>query len=204
MTQKIFVGYTCALADNAKDLMPDDIKDEDVHDWNAQAVYQPFTGRFSSVYLIAPGYKKTAHFLPEDGLTVEKQVVEFLNSCFKDAWPWDAHVGFDPQVFFVGFDPHRFLKMLGLNCTLPALNCPMPASLWYGNTNSIDIEEVCLGDLETQATFDTVLKAYQAQFNTKEAARFDKLTGGWTGPWLNAKQDAEIAAWLGAQLRLTY
>jgi len=221
MTRKIFVGYTCVLAKGATDLQPEftgktGTKDEEKiaqqiidqrEAWNQKAAQQPYTGTFGSVYLIDPKLKFAGEFLPKPDLPVERQVVDWLldKDRYEQAWPFDTHQRYEPTVVFVGFDSRKFLKMLGINCSMPSLNCSVPAPLWYGNTDHRDIEEACIPrEFKSTITMDVVLKARRAGLGPRDLKKYDKAVNGWKGPGHNAKQDANIAFALGAQLRLTY
>lgn len=128
-------------------------------------------------------------------------------SRWPDAWPHSTHAKLagEPRVVFIGFDVSLFLKMLGIECSLPenqptdsngampaASRSTLPLGLWYDNPDAHrDIGDAVLPGVCGQAvTWDAVLRRRGLREEFPD----------WQGPHVNVKQDASLIARLGGQL----
>jgi hypothetical protein len=109
---------------------------------------------------------------------------------------WDHSVSLfrrkEPEAVFVGFNIRRFVKMLGIECTLPRNranptdNNALPLSMWYGNADYRDMNEAIMPGVDTPLS--TVLEARGI-----EAA-------SWEGPGTDADREIMITTELASQL----
>lgn len=116
----------------------------------------------------------------------------------------------DEPVVIIGFDPRRFLKVLGIELSLPLPgNEPLPPGLWYGNTDHRDIEEAVLPKPECkllswphviQARRPRPELAEEERLKDPDVAKYDKLFKDWVGPGQDPEQDARIALTWASQL----
>lgn len=213
-THKILVGWRTRPVDNVETLLPtfkppsnykneDKIKEylaEKKAEFLAMAKDQPYTGTFAEVYLLDTGpSKNTGHWLDTDRPYTGKgpkppvcvTVRNWILKRYPNAWPDDTNPGSrKPEVVFLGFEPRNFLKMLGLECSLPWINKPLPAAMWYGNTDHRDIAEACIPkDYAKTLDWATVFKV--RGIIPKE---------GWTGPGQDPTEDVRLILELGTQL----
>lgn len=102
-----------------------------------------------------------------------------------------------PEVVFLGFHTRLFLKMLGIECSLPA-NQPaditklgvLPLSMWYANSDHRDIGEAVKPAEYKHLTWDIVLRARGLRERYKD----------WNGPMGNVTADLNLASDFAAQL----
>jgi hypothetical protein len=187
---------------------PSNYKDQDkINAWlegrqskyETDAANQPYTGTFKRLVIADPANKRVGNWTyrkPDSG----KQPVclaarSWLLKEYGDAWEHTTHPGHSaPDVIFIGFRTKLFLKMLGIECSLPEhqpqgskeLNV-LPLSMWYGNTDHRDLENAAMPS-DYELSWDQVLTIR------------DIGQRGWTGPGSNAKAELDIASDLAAQL----
>lgn len=224
---KIFVGYKTRLRDGADKVLPEfkapanykdaakiaQYQDERKQQFLADARNMPYTGTFDEVFLIdpnvrdekAPEKKKTKALQyrwhpPEDGKPpIAIRVRNYLLKNYPTAWVNDTHGRSKPEVIVVGFDPRTFLKILGLECTLPGVDKPCPLGLWYSNSDHRDIGEAVCPREFVGLTLPYALK-FRRPADPEDAATWDTITKGWAGPGENPEADARIAIELATQL----
>ena len=110
-----------------------------------------------------------------------------------------------PELVFVGFSPRRFLKLLGIECSLPAVAPahPFPLSLWYGNSDHRDIEEAVMPQPECRwLDWPTVVAARRVGLTGDALAEYDSVFADWTGPGQNAFKDLCVSILLASQIGL--
>lgn len=212
--KKIIVGYTTkTVPDVALDfsgvVAPANYKDQTKIDeyvarkqaeMTAAAANCPYTGTFDTVDLFDVSTKNVARFdsAKRSPGGVSTAVKNWLMGLYPDAWQHTTHPDHaePPAAIIIGFDPKLFLKILGIECSLPS-NQPqgggyaLPLSLWYGNSDHRDIEEAVMPAGYSQlVTWPMVLKA----------RGLDKTFSNWTAPSLNSHQDLLLATALAGQL----
>lgn len=224
---KLFVGYRTKLRPGAETAVPTfkapanykdaakitAFQEERKAGFMEAAKNMPYTGTFDEVYLIDPQArdekdpeKKKFKFLrytwhpPEEGKPpIAVRVRNYLQKWYKWAWAHET-VGRRPaEVVFVGFDPRTFLKILGLECSLPEINKPCQLGMWYGNSDHRDIGEAVCPKEFGGLTLPFALSFRRPQAES-EAAYWDAWVKGWTGPGENPEADARIAVELAKQL----
>lgn len=215
---KLFVGYRTRLADGLDDNLPEfkapaNWKDEakikaevELRKSNflASAKDMPYTGTFDEVVLIDSKNKKTLQYKyhdPAEGKpTVAVRVRNYLLKNYPDAWGFDTH-GRErvPQAIVVGFDPRTFLKILGLECSLPSVDKAAPLGLWYTNSDHRDVIEAVMPKEFAGLTLPFVLK-YRRPVEPGPAAAWDDLLKDWPGPGVHPDKDAKLAVELASQL----
>ena len=126
---------------------------------------------------------------------------------YPKGWP----EGFDgPEakdaVYFVGFNVKRFLKIMGIECSLPEFqprdaegkedvnkDSNLPLSMWLGNSNHRDIETIVIPkDYKDVLSWPTVLSA---------RGLGDKFSE-WKGPHVDPEMDILLISELAAQVGL--
>ena len=224
---KLFVGYKTRLNPGADKHVPEfrppsnykdagkiaAWQDEQKQAFLADAKNMPYTGTFDEVFLIdpqgkdekAPGGKKFKALQykwspPEEGKPpVAVRVRNYLLKNYRTAWSHDTHGRKPPEVIIVGFDPRTFLKILGLECSLPHIAKPCPLGLWYSNSDHRDIAEAICPKEFKGLTLPFAL-SFRRPVEADLAALWDETVKGWPGPGENPEQDARIAVELGNQL----
>lgn len=172
----------------------------------------PYLCTFDEVTILAMAKGKGVNYKSEGRAVGGKKppicqaVRNFILGLYPDAWSLDTH----PQgaertveVAFMGFNPRLFLKILGLECSLPVNNCPLPASMWYGNTDHRDIAEAVAPTPECKAVawdWDFIVQARRMGLEGDRLADYDKIVAGWTGPGKDTDKDARLAAEWALQL----
>ena len=104
-----------------------------------------------------------------------------------------------PEVIFIGFRTKLFIKMLGIECSLPA-NQPqvdgkpdpqrlnvLPLAMWYGNNDHRDLENAAKSS-DFALDWNQVLQLRGIE------------NEGWEGPGTDTKAELSIATELAAQL----
>jgi hypothetical protein len=212
----ILVGYRTRLIDGADKLMPAftppaNYKDHDKIDayvknkqqeWRAEAGRCPYVGTFDAVVLVDLGSGLTGQWSYKgrkpggDRPPVCLAVQDWLLQRHPDAWPDELMIPhYQPEVVFLGFDPRCFLKMLGIECSLPGCDSPLPLSMWYGEAAARghrDVEEACI----PRECRDKV--GWPAVLGRRGIAAKD----GWSGPGVDPAEDVRLVAELAAQLGL--
>lgn len=163
-------------------------------EWQTNAGQMPYLATFAEVFVAAPTQKLVQRWIyhpPEEGKKpVSLQVRDWLLTNFPEAWPWDMQPGRKPSAILLGFDVRLFLKILGLECSMPAIGKPLPATLWYGQTDHRDIAEAVMPkDCLEGLTLPQVL-----------ALRGISLEPAWLAPHLDAERDVRIITMLAVQL----
>ena len=216
---KIFVGYQLRVIDNVEQWLPEftapsNYKDETKireyveskkEEFLTKAAETPYLATFQSVCLIDPQREKALKFEYTDPATgkpsIAVRVRNYLVKEYAQAWVNAAH--YDPArlpgAIFIGFDPKLFLKVLGLECSLPSVDKACPLRLWYGNSDHRDIEEaVCPKDYRPYLSLKTVLKL-RRPLEASAAADWDKVTQDFE-PRLHAFNEAMLSVELATQL----
>jgi hypothetical protein len=169
-------------------------------EWAAGCKDYPYTGTFDCVHMVDVANRRPVTFHYKDrqpGGTKAPICLATRNWLLKkwgDAWPDEiSPVGYVPKVIILGFEPRAFLKMLGIECSLPQHAQPLPLSLWYGEAAARNIRNIVEAVLpsEYQSSLDlaTVFKA-----------RGIKPKDGWDGPGVDPEEDVRLVAEMAAQL----
>jgi hypothetical protein len=174
--------------------------------WEAEAASMPYTGTFDKVCLLEPSRKLSVSFDSKDRFpfgekpAVSAQVGQWLLKHFPGAWSDEPNFRGQHSVVFVGFNPKLFLKLLGLECSLPVSKVKLPLSLWYGNSDHRDIQEAVMP--KDFATFEwkSITAARRRGLNEEDAAKYDTGFADWNGPHVNAEADRFVSTVFGAQL----
>jgi len=177
----------------------------------ADAKNLPYAGTFDEVFLVDPQNRDEAQpeltklralqfkWSADKGkAAVSSRVAAYLRRYYRGAWPED---GGKPtlRVVFYGFEPRTFLKLLGLECSLPGLGPPLRPEAWYNTSDYVDLgEAVCPREFKG-LTLPYALRCRRPAAD--DAGRhWDELIKNWKGPGVNPHQDVGIAVELAAQL----
>ncbi len=217
MSSIIVVGYRTKASANSAELMPafkapshwkDAAKIEAaVTDKKANflnnAKNAPYTGTFDSVFFADAGSKKPLRWDASDDTSkppVSVRVRNYLMKTYPDGWGDKEYDNRNPPFRLVGFNPRCFLKMLGLECSLPSVGKPLPLKMWYSNAEHRDIEEAVLPkDFSDTLDIVSVMKA-RRPVDPAAREKWDAAMKGWTGPHVDPQKDAVLAVELAAQL----
>lgn len=124
----------------------------------------------------------------------------------REIWPNTTHpYRRVPRAIFIGFDPKLFLRILGVDCSLPQHDSKstgedqpklgsLPLSLWYGNSDHRDIEQAVKPSDCKMLSWRTVLQARGLLHHIDR--------DGWEGPGKNAGLDMAVASNLAGQLNM--
>ena len=175
--------------------------------WNAETANMPYTGTFSSVHIAIPSQEEAVEFVADGRkpfgtkACITSNVVSLLATKFKDAWnPNSPQVG-KQKVIFLGFNTRNFLKMLGIESTMPwtGMKAPAPLGLWYGNSDHRDIEDAVLPK-DYKHDWKTVVNARKIGLAGESLEKYEQVFAAWHGPGMNAKQDVLVTLTLAQQL----
>jgi len=164
---------------------------------------KPYTGTFDEVKIFDTGHEEMVTYkyrAPDsDKPPVCLAIRDWLLKRYPKAWPNSTNFKGLPEAVFIGFNPRLFVKMLGIECSLPE-NQPMkegerdpsktnalPLSMWYGQSDYRDIEEAAKPK-EFDLSWEIVLGARGLSFP------------GWAGPGTDPETDLKIAIELASQL----
>ncbi len=213
---KIFIGYKTRTVEGIEKLLPEfkapsHWKDKDKiaadvaekrEAFLANAKDMPYTGTLSEVTFVDSFTKKTLQWKDDpEKPPVSVRVRNYLLKNYPDAWSNDTHDRKPPTVILVGFDPRTFLKILGLECSLPKINKPCPLGLWYTNTDHRDIAEAVMPKDFKGLTLPYVLK-FREPIDPADAAKWKELVKDWPGPGVFSDRDALLTVALATQLDL--
>lgn len=123
-------------------------------------------------------------------------VASWILKAYPNAWAEDTHGA--PVARFIGFNTRTFLKMLGIECSLPAHNRPLPPRMWI-NSDHRDIEELILPKEFAKVT---LLSALRRRRPTDGAAakRWDSLLETWQEPHVDPASDVWLTTELASQI----
>lgn len=216
-THKLVVGWRTRPVDNAEELLatvleqfkaPANYKDEvKIKEYLAArkaellaaARDMPYVSTFDEVMIVDTGpLKRKGHWVAKDRPykgdgpkpPICVAVRDWILKGYPRAWPDDTNPGSrKPEVVFLGFEPRGFLKLLGVECSLPWVNSPLPVAMWYGNTDHRDIGEACIPREYKELDWATVFKV-----------RGITPKAGWVGPGQDPEEDVRLVFELGTQL----
>ena len=219
--RKLLVGYSTRGVDNIDEFMPKfeaptNFKDEakireaiekSKTKFREEAAARPYTGILDKVVFIDPTAKVTKKYMTEPGKTPPAaRVRNYLLKEFPRAWVRDpneddaAYARRTPEVMFIGFDTRRFLKLLGLECSLPGYE-PCPLDMWHANSDHRDIATAVLPDECGKLDFPSQLK-FRRPKDPADAKKWDAVVTGWTEPGVDADKDVLLTGMLAAQILL--
>lgn len=219
MTYKLFIGYRMRAAVGLKKIVPaitppSNYKDKDKiaafvaeakAAFEAEAKNMPYTGTFDEVFLVDPAHEQALQWVYSDDPSkpsIAVRVSNYLLKTFPKAWEGDIGEHETPQVIFIGFDPKRFLKVLGLECSLPRVGKALPPRVWYGSNNYRDILEAVQPDAYCKRLDIKDIAAERRPTEEAAGKAWDALLAGWDGPHQNPKTDVSLTVELATQLRL--
>lgn len=186
---------------------------EKAEQYQVECANQPYTGTFAEVRLGDTKSEDSIVWNSSDRkpfgtkMPISLVVRDWLLKRYPNAWPhtlMHPPAAAKPEVIFVGFNPRLFLKILGIECSLPE-NQPrtstgeedpkksnvLPLSMWYGNADHRDIAEavrpkdVC-GDVPWSVVLQR--RGLLPRFND------------WLGPGVDTLKDFDLTWELLAQL----
>lgn len=228
-TDIIFVGYRLKKVPYLQDILNTVPEGEDDKSKQAAskardkidtaALENVYTCTFDEVFISVLSARKARLFRSENRKPDKPICVDirnFLLDIFGDAWTDELFPAerSKPRAIFMGFDPRFFLKLLGLECSLPMYEyraeegeeervSRLPVSMWYGNSDHRDIGEAVMPKTETkQLDWPQVLLVRGMGMAAEDRVRYGAVIDGWTGPGKNPNQDVEIAIELAAQVGL--
>lgn len=215
---KIIVGYKTRIVEGIDGMVPtyeppknykDPVKrkayvDEKIEGFKLFAAETPYTATFDEVHIVDSFKQKIVQFShkhsAEDGrASVATRVLNFLTKNYAGAWTDDTHNRKKPTAIFVGFEIRTFLKILGIECSMPGAPKRCPLGLWYDNSEHRDIGHAIIPTECKHLTLPQVLK-YRRPSGAALAAAWDEWLAGWTGPCIQPAIDVRICAELCQQL----
>lgn len=218
-TARIIVSYTTVVADQAKvdELAPEfeapsNYKDKEKIEkyiaqkkanFIAQAASQPYTGTFDEIMLVdlqkqIVGKWSSKERKDKSDLTVAEAAASWILLNNLGAFDGDTLDTRNSNVVFIGFDTRLFLKMLGLECTLPDSKVRVPLRLWYNNPNHRDIAEAVMPS-EYVLSWPLVL-AMREPMETATLTEKWEYIKTWKQPHVNVQHDSLLITELAAQL----
>lgn len=203
---KIIVGYRTRAAELPEPFVPQfappgnykdaakiaEWTDAKKAEWAETSLTYPYLATFDEVFavVISPGVKDVAQWgyrPPGSGKQpISLAIRAFLMRYFGAAWTG----GGGQRPIFLGFDTRTFLKIWGLECSLPENASPLPPEVWYGTTMHRDVGEALLPAEFKYVPLPWVLK------------RRGIDVPGWERPGLSPELDARVATIAAEQLGL--
>jgi hypothetical protein len=168
-------------------------------EYAATAANQPYTGTFKRLIIADPANERVLNLTYRkpggDQQPVCLAARSWLLKEYPDAWEHSTNSRREPEVIFIGFRTRLFLKMLGIECSMPA-NQPeeadqsnaLPLGMWYGNSDHRDLEEACMP------------RGFELDLNQVLHMRGITVKQSWRGVGSDAKGDLSVATELAAQL----
>jgi len=222
MTAKLVVGYTTRLVDGASPpeftcsdkRLKDEEKiqaniDRQSEAWDDEARNQPYTGTFDEVFIVDPTNERYQSWRykgrePGSGKSpICASVSAWILANYSGAFSDDLITHKHPEVVFVGFGMRRFLKILGLECSLPREDRDrVPVSMWFGNSDHRDVEQAVKPSDFKFLDWPTVIDARRPVDDEEARQKYDEVTEGWNGPGDNPESDALVALEFCGQLGL--
>jgi hypothetical protein len=218
LPNKLIVAYTLRQAELPEELLvpvigdppkthkkPEAIekwKQEQIASFQAGLSKQPYTGTFDRLWIADPAHGelgKWSYRSPKSG----KQPIciaarNWILKRYPNAWTDNSHPKGVAEAVFVGFNPKLFLKILGLECSLPANQSKddkkshaLPLSMWYGHSDYRDIEEAAI----PASVCHSVSWRMMLQLRGIEVE-------GWNGPGKDVEKDMLVATELAAQFNM--
>lgn len=174
-----------------------------------QASMKPYLGTFDAVQIVDPVNKQIGTWNSTDRKPFGPKppiclaIRQWLLAHYPNAWDGDVMDTSPPRVMFLGFKPRIFLKMLGLECSLPEYGQPLPLRMWYGVTGYRDIESAIAPDepKEIAVPLEAALR-FRRPIGAEDAAKWAGWLDKWNGPGLDPALDVLITAEVAAQLGL--
>ena len=167
--------------------------------FQATLANQPYTGTFEEVRIYDQKSKATSSFRYRDPAKGKLPACLAIRNWLlkRHQWTHSTVSRGAPEAIFVGHDMRLFVKILGIECSLPE-NQPqkdgepdptksnaLPLGMWYGQSDYRDIfQAVNPQDLPWQSVL---------------AAR-GIVAEGWNGPGVDVEKDLTIATEFAAQL----
>jgi hypothetical protein len=221
MTVKLIVGYRTRLVDGAAPpeftcsdrRLKDEKKIQDNIDkqaeaWDEEAKNQPYTGTFDEVFIVDPSNEAHQSWKykgrePGSGKSpICASVASWILANHETAFSDDLTNHKQPEVIFVGFGMRRFLKILGLECSLPRGDrSRVPVSMWFGNSDHRDVENAVKPSDFKFLDWATVIAARRPA-DDEEAGKYDEVTADWAGPGHSPAGDVLVALEFCGQLGL--
>lgn len=218
---KLIIGYKTKLNPTVGSYLPEfkapaNYKDaakiaaevaERKQEFLASAASMPYVGTFDEVFVADMQKHRSVQWKcaapDEEKPSVATRVRSYLLKHYPDAWDNNVIQRKIPKVLFIGFEIKTFLKLLGIECALPATNKPCPLSLWYGNSDHRDISEAILPKEACKGlTLAYVLKFWRPTFDAESTKTWDGLIKDWHSPGENPTKDAGIASVIATQIGL--
>ena len=161
-------------------------------EWETERLSYPYLSTLDSVFavVIGPGLRDVGEWKyrePGSGKPpVALAVRTFLMKHFRETW---EGAGGGPRPIFVGFDPRAFLKVWGLELTMPEVAQPLPPSVWYGTNNHRDIGTALVPD------------EYKAVLPLTWVLKLRGIAvPNWSGPGGDPELDVRVATQAAQQL----
>lgn len=202
-TPKIVLGYRTRPAENRPFSPtfepPGNYKDpakiaewqaQRLAEWPAQVTHYPYLSTFDDVFIVVVGkglreVGRWAYRAKDSG----KQPVclamkTFLMKFFEEEWT----SGGGNKPVFIGFDPRSFLKIWGLECSMPENAQPLPPQVWYGTNQHRDIGDALLPSEYKGVPLTEVLKWRGIE------------VPNWKAPGMDPELDARVVMIAAEQL----
>jgi hypothetical protein len=217
MTAHIIVGYRTRLVADARALMPDYVApsnwkdkakineyiDGKQQEFLTAALEVPYTATLDQVFLVDTGNGRMIQwdFIADPNKAcVSVRVRNYLVNIYGKGWSEKEYKVSDPPFRIIGFNPRRFVKILGLECSMPAIAKPLPLKMWYSNAGHRDIGKAILPkEFRDTLSLDKILRSRRP---TSDVARerWDKILEDWKGPHIHPEKDALLTVELATQL----
>jgi hypothetical protein len=163
----------------------------------------PYLGTFEDVCVRLFADKEPAYrftLTGADTTPISARVGAWLLKKCPGAWPWDLLAPPARGVVFLGFEPRLFLKILGLECSMPPISAPLPPRLWFANSDHRDLETALIpAEHKKELSLRKVLER-RRPLGEEDGKKWDAMLAGWAGPGHDPKKDLDLATEVAAQL----
>lgn len=175
--------------------------------FEAESKYIPYLGTFNRVVIYDLKNKRTGRWNAAEckpfgsKAPMSERIVAWLLKSYPKAWGSTIDDGNkQPEVRFLGFDMRDFLKLLGVEATMPNSENVPPPRLWYANSDHREIYDAVAPDKAGKLLDFRKVVALRAPTVTADRKLWDEKFNKWTAPHADADLDAWLCMELAAQL----
>lgn len=148
----------------------------------------PYFTTLTRIYVVDLEAEDAHDFRSDDQNLACAKFAELIRERYAHVWP-DTFRTESPSKPIIGFDIGDFLKLCGLECSLPDVDSPLPLSMWVGNHFHRDVRELICPD------------AYKIDLAVALSCRgLTEIVPPDFQPHQDAKLDTQLAATVMSQL----
>jgi hypothetical protein len=167
----------------------------------------PATALLGDTFLVDKKNNKVIHWKVSDVCDKENdsiaaKVGSYLLKAYPDEWTYEVNTNKPSKVVFIGFEVARFLRFLGLECSLTKNKYPLPLSMWldgYNNRNYIELRTILFPDGQIPES-KVAVRELIARRIPEDSSLHKSVLPVFTYFFENPVHDASIATEMSVQL----